>query len=73
MEMMFVNKEVISNEVIYYIEGYAIVKSKERILDENGKPFGMVVWYDICADSGEGDIVASFKTLKEAREWIKEN
>lgn len=68
------SKELISSKIIETIGEYTIVKIKERMLDENGKPYGRIqTWYDICLDNGDGDIVASFKTPKSARKWTKEN
>ena len=50
---------------------YTIVKVKEVICSNNGKYFGLGIWYDICLDGGEGDIVASFRKLKDAIKWTK--
>ena len=66
--------EVISNKFIETIGDYGIYKVKERPIDDNGFPYGHIqVWYDIAVERGDGDIVASFKTLKAARKWVKEN
>ena len=67
-------RQLISAEIIETIGEYAIVKTKERMLDANGKPYGRIqIWYDICLEHGDGDIVASFDNIKAARKWIKEN
>ena len=67
-------RELISSEIVETIGEYTIVKTKERMVDVNGKPYGRIhVWLDVCLDNGDGDIVASFKTLKAARKWVKEN
>lgn len=29
------------------------------------------VWYDVCDDNGEGDILESFKRLADARRYAK--
>ena len=61
-------------KTIDIIGQYGIQKCKERHFDVNDKPVGkMQIWYDVCLECGDGDIVASFKTLKEARKWAKEN
>ena len=61
-------RELISSEIVAIIGEYAIVKTKERMLDVNGKPYGRIhVWYDICLDHGDGDIVASYDNIKEVR------
>ena len=66
--------KVISNKFIETIGDYGIYKVKERPTDDNGFPYGHIqVWYDIAVERGDGDIVASFKTLKAARKWVKEN
>jgi hypothetical protein len=67
-------KKKIFSAVVEIKENYGIVKCKEGWIRENGKPFGKIeTWYDVCLEKGEGDIVASFKTIKEARDYIKEN
>ena len=66
--------EVISAETIDTIGKYTIVKTKERAINVNGRPCGRIkIWFDVCLDDGEGDIVASYHSIKEAREWVKEN
>ena len=53
---------------------YTIIKSTEQVYWDDGKRFGSAdVWYDVCLDGGNGDIVASFDKLNEARKWAKEN
>lgn len=67
-------RELISSEIIETIGKYTIVKTKERMVDENGKPFGRIqTWYDICLGNGDGDIVSSYDNIKGARKWAKEN
>lgn len=67
-------KKIIYSEVIEVINEYGIIKSKEGWLRSNGKIFGKIeTWYDVCLEQGNGDIVASFGTLNEARNYIKEN
>lgn len=67
-------RKLIGSEIVETIGEYTIVKTKERMLDVNGKPYGRIqVWYDICLDNGDGDIVASYDNIKEVRKWAKEN
>lgn len=67
-------RELISSEIIETIGEYAIVKTKERMLDVNEKPYRCIqTWYDICLDNGDGDIVSSYDNIKAARKWAKEN
>ena len=67
-------KKVEGTKVIQTIGAYTIVKSIEQTYWDNGKRFGgAVVWYDIYLGGGDGDIVASFDKLNEARKWAKEN
>ena len=58
-------------KIVETIGEYTIVKIKEIMCSNNGKYFGMGIWHDICLDGGEGDIVASFRKLKDARKWAK--
>lgn len=67
-------RELLSSEIVETIGEYTIVKTKERIVDANGKPYGPILtWFDICLDNGNGDIVASFDNTRAARRWAKEN
>lgn len=67
-------KRILSSKIIETIGEYTIVKTKERMLDINGRPYGKVqTWFDVCLDGGGGDIVMSCKTLKEAHAFIKED
>ena len=66
-------RKVISSELIENIGEYGIVKVKEQIIWNDGSVFHGQVIYDVCLEHGEGDIVASFNKLKDARKWIKEN
>lgn len=67
-------RELISSEIVETIGEYTIVKTKERMLDANGKPYGRIhVWFDVCLNSGDGDIVASYDNIRAARKWAKEN
>lgn len=67
-----VTKEIISADIVKVVGDYGIVKVKERLFI-NGKPHKATTWYDVCIDHGDGDIVTSYKTLKEAVKWAKEN
>lgn len=67
-------KRVLSSKIIETIGEYTIVKTKERMININCRPYGKVqTWFDVCLDRGNGDIVMSCKTLKEARNFIKED
>lgn len=64
--------KIIETKVMQTIGAYTIVKSKEQMHWDNGKPFGrQQIWYDICLDGGNGDIVISFRKLSEARRWAR--
>lgn len=65
-------RKVVDCSIIKIIGEYGIVKVKEKTLWNNGKVFGSKILYDVCLEKGEGDIVASFDNIKEARKWIKE-
>ena len=66
-------RKVVDSTVVERVGEYGIVKVKEKTIWNNGKVFGKQVFYDVCLAHGDGDIVASFKALKMARQWAKEN
>ena len=66
-------KEILEITIVTIIGQYGIQKCKERCLDRNGKAFGRIyTWFDVCDEQGDGDIMASFKTLRAAKKWAKE-
>ena len=65
-------RKVVDCSVIQIIGEYGIVKVKEQTVWNNGKVFGKKILYDVCLGQGDGDVVASFGSIKEARKWIKE-
>ena len=65
---------LISSEIVETIGEYTIVKTKEKMVDINGKPYGRIqTWYDIYLEHGDGYIVASYDNIRAARKWAKEN
>lgn len=67
-------KEKLSFEVVCQIGDYGIIKCKEKqFYNDRSKTCITETWYDVCLDGGNGDIVASFRGLIEARKWAKEN
>lgn len=66
-------KKVVDASIVETIGEYGIAKIKEETIWNNGKVFGKKTFYDVCLDKGEGDIVASFNRLSDARKWAKEN
>lgn len=66
-------RKVVDSFVVNIVGEYGIVRIVENTIWNNGKVFGKRVLYDVCLDKGEGDIVASFEKLIEARKWAKEN
>lgn len=66
-------RKVVDSFVVAIVGEYGIVRVVEHTVWNNGKVFGKKVLYDVCLDKGEGDIVASFEKLIEARKWAKEN
>lgn len=66
-------KKVVDASIIETIGEYGIAKVKEETIWNNGKVFGRKTCYDVCLDKGEGDIVASFDKINDARKWAKEN
>lgn len=66
-------KKVIKSEPMQTIGDYTIVKSVEQTYWDNGKKFGKAKsWYDICLCNGDGDIVESYATFRDARKRAKE-
>lgn len=66
-------RKVVDSIVIDIIGEYGIARVVECTIWNNGKVFGKRVLYDVCLEQGDGDIVASFEKLTEARRWAKEN
>ena len=66
-------KKVVDASIVETIGEYGIAKIKEETIWDNGKVFGRKTFYDVCLEHGEGDIVASFDRLSDARRWAKEN
>ena len=66
-------RKVVDSIVVNVVGEYGIVRIVEHTVWSNGKVFGKKVLYDVCLDKGEGDIVASFEKISEARKWAKEN
>lgn len=68
------DKEKLGFEFVCRVGDYGIIKCKEKKLDNSGRQYGKIkTWYDVCLDNGDGDIVASFGGVKEAKKWAKEN
>lgn len=65
--------KVMEVSMIDVIGEYGIVKVKEEITFGNGKVFMKRTFYDVCLEHGDGDIVASFGKVSDARRWVKEN
>ena len=66
-------KNVVDSILVTTVGEYGIVRVVEHILWNNGKVFSKKTVYDVCLRYGEGDIVASFDKITEARKWAKEN
>lgn len=66
-------KKVVDASIVETIGAYGIAKIKEETFWNNGKVFGSKTFYDVCLEHGEGDIVASFDKIGDARKWAKEN
>ena len=63
----------IHSDIVQTIGEYGIIKYKEKVYWDNGKPFGTLSGYDVALEHGDGDVVASFDYIKDARKWAKEN
>lgn len=66
-------KVVIDSKKVKEINSLGIFRCAEKDLNFEGAPYGhTIVWYDVCADNGEGDIIDSFKTLSSAEKFARE-
>ena len=66
-------RKVVDSMLVLTVGEYGIVRVVEHIVWNNGQVFRKQIVYDVCLDRGEGDIVASFNKLIDARKWAKEN
>lgn len=66
-------RKVVDSVLVYIVGEYGIARVVECTVWNNGKVFGKKILYDVCLEKGEGDIVASFSKVTEARRWAKEN
>ena len=67
-------KKIIEASIVEIHGEYGIARVKETVILNNETVYGRTqTWYDVCLDKGEGDIVASFKRITNARKWAKEN
>lgn len=64
--------KTLSAALIETVNGFGIVRCEEKEVNSYGELVGhKKVWYDVCDDNGEGDILESYKTLKAARNAAK--
>ena len=66
-------KRVIYAKIIMKVGEYGIAKVMEESVWNNGKVFGRQIIYDVCLEHGDGDIVASFYKMRDAKKWAEEN
>lgn len=66
-------RRIVKASIIEVIGEYGVSKVKEETIWDNGKVFGRKTFYDVCLEHGDGDIVASFNKIGDARKWAKEN
>lgn len=61
----------IENKSVYEENGLTIIRSVARDYDSFTEEYSghKKVWYDVCDDE---DILGSFKTLREAKKYLKE-
>ena len=63
----------IDNNIVEIVGEYGIIKYKEKMFFDDGKSFKTQSGYDVALEHGNGDVVASFDYIKDARKWAKEN
>lgn len=55
------------------LNGLGIIRCEEKKVNLDGMTYGHVnVWYDVCLDNGEGDMIESFKTLNAAKKFARD-
>lgn len=55
------------------LNGFGIIRCEEKKVNVDGETYGqMNVWYDVCLDNGDGDIIESFKTLNAAKKFARD-
>lgn len=65
---MMKNIKTLKAGLVETVNGFGIVRCEEKEVNMYDELVGhKKVWYDVCLDNGEGDIIESFKTLKAAR------
>ena len=71
MKLLSNKYRTVSADIIFRAKGLGIVKCKQRREDIDSNLVGHTqVWYDICQDNGDGDIIESKKTLAQAITFI---
>ena len=66
------NLHTIHSKVMEIVGELGIIRSEGKKVDFYGAPYGQrIVWYDVCLERGEGDIIESFKTMKAALNFAK--
>ena len=65
--------KIVDATLVSTVGQYGIVRVVEHTLWNNGKVFCKKIIYDVCLEYGDGDIVASFSKVRDARKWAKEN
>lgn len=64
--------KTLNSKVMCVINGLGIIRCEEKKVDYDGNVYGQNhVWYDVCLDNGEGDIIESFKKLADAKKFAR--
>ena len=62
----------LNSSIVYEENDLAIVRCVEKDLDIDDNIVGHShVWYDVNLENGNGDTLESFKTLNEAKKFVK--
>lgn len=63
----------LKTEKVAEIWGLGIIRCEEKKVTADGEVYGQKnVWYDVCLDNGNGDIIESFKTKKAAEKFARD-
>ena len=66
--------KTVKTAIVKKVNGYGISRVEERKVDLDDNLYGQIlVFYDVCLEEGEGDCIESFKTMKAAEKYCREN
>ena len=73
---MFPQTKCLKAELKKIVNGYGIVRCEEKKSKDffGDKLYGQtLVFYDVCLEEGKGDCIETFKTMKAAEKFCRDN